>query len=286
MSYDPSEQILPFLRHITHCHNAHLPGTRWPVYVHQELIGYCDPAFLELLKDNSFTSLLKIQDKSVLLQSGSAFLIISEMLKEKKLYLPFNELFDVRTLSGQIIGQVDRALIPSFGLEAQGVHLNGLVRINQEIFLWVAKRSAHKRLDPGKLDHIVAGGMSSGLTPEKTLQKEAQEEASLPVELSSQALPVATIRYAMNRPEGLRRDLLHCFDLYLPQSFKPVAADGEVETFQLWPLKKVFDTVQNSNLFKFNVNLVLIDLFLRHDFFQPEDALVLRNAINNKTAHQ
>ncbi|MDF7674967.1 NUDIX domain-containing protein [Acetobacteraceae bacterium ESL0709] len=281
MPHKLSEQAQPFLRHIMRCHNARLPGTRWPLYIAHDVIGYCDPAFLKLLSDQDFASLLSIKEHSVTLKDGSVFLTISNALKQKNLYLPFHELFDVRTPEGRVIGQVDRALIPLFGLEAQGVHMNGLVRKQKELFLWVARRSPHKRLDPGKLDHIVAGGMSSGLTPEETIQKEAGEEASVPPALSAQAQKVSTIRYAMDRPEGLRRDLLHCFDLYLPEDFIPLAADGEVESFQLCPLPQVFETVRDSDSFKFNVNLVLIDLFLRHKFFQPEDETLLRDAMDN-----
>ena len=65
----------------------------------------------------------------------------------------------------------------------------------------------------------------------------------------------------MERPEGLRRDLLHCYDLDLPEDFVPRAADGEVESFELWPIARVLQTVRDTDDFKFNVNLVLIDLF-------------------------
>jgi thiamine pyrophosphokinase len=67
----------------------------------------------------------------------------------------------------------------------------------------------------------------------------------------------------MERSEGLRRDWLHCFDLMLQADFTPAAADGEVEAFELWPLRRAIDAVRDSDVFKFNVNLVLIDLFVR-----------------------
>jgi 8-oxo-dGTP pyrophosphatase MutT (NUDIX family) len=109
----------------------------------------------------------------------------------------------------------------------------------------------------------VAGGVGAGLTPAQTLVKEAAEEAAIPPELATQAVPVAGIGYAMERPEGLRRDLLHCFDLELPEDFQPRASDGEVESFALWPIGQVLETVRRTDDFKFNVNLVLVDLFRR-----------------------
>jgi 8-oxo-dGTP pyrophosphatase MutT (NUDIX family) len=120
-----------------------------------------------------------------------------------------------------------------------------------------------KLLDPGKLDHIVAGGIPSGLGAAETLIKEAQEEAAIPAELAATAVPVGTIDYAMERHEGLRRDILYCYDLALPADFVPKPADGEVEAFELWPIARVVDAVAATDDFKFNVNLVLIDLFVR-----------------------
>ena len=48
-----------------------------------------------------------------------------------------------------------------------------------------------------------------------------------------------------------------------PRIFRPRAADGEVEAFELWPIGRVMQTVRDTDEFKFNVNLVLIDLFRR-----------------------
>ena len=67
----------------------------------------------------------------------------------------------------------------------------------------------------------------------------------------------------MLRPEGLRRDTLYCYDLELPEDFTPHATDGEVESFELWPIARALDTVLAGDGFKFNVNLVLIDLLAR-----------------------
>ena len=140
--------------------------------------------------------------------------------------------------------------------------------------VWVARRAANKLLDPSKLDHIVAGGVPASLTPAETLVKEAAEEAAVPASLARRAVPVATITYAMERPEGLRRDLLHCYDLELPEDFAPRPADGEVEAFELWPIARVAQTVRDTDAFKFNVNLVLIDLLLRMGLIDGEEAAV------------
>ena len=57
----------------------------------------------------------------------------------------------------------------------------------------------------------------------------------------------------------------------------PQAADGEVAAFELWPVADVMAAVRDGDGFKFNVNLVLIDLFLRYRLI---DSLELRAALD------
>jgi 8-oxo-dGTP pyrophosphatase MutT (NUDIX family) len=125
-------------------------------------------------------------------------------------------------------------------------------------------------LDPNKLDHIVAGGVPAGLSPAQCLIKEAEEEAAIPADIAARAREVGLVTYAMERPEGLRRDRLHCYDLELPEDFIPRPNDDEVQEFFLWPIERVREAVQDTDEFKFNVNLVLIDLLLRNGMLPPE----------------
>lgn len=191
------------------------------------------------------------------------------------------EPFDVRAdPDGPALAQVDRGALPILGVRAEGVHLNGLVQRADGLWLWVARRAADKALDPGKLDHLVAGGVPAGLTPLETLTKEADEEAALPAALVADARPVAILGYAMDRREGLRRDRLHCYDLLLPDEFVPHPRDGEVEAFVLQPLAAVLQRVRQTDDFKFNVNLVLIDLFVRTGLLPPNESRTLRTALD------
>src|SRR5262249_23933565 len=158
--------------------------------------------------------------------------MIARLLSEAGCFRWRNEAFDIRAEpDGPVLARLDRGALPSFGVMAVGVHVNGLVRRPDGLHLWIAPRAADKALDPRKPASIVAGGVPAGLPPADTLVKEAGEEASIPASLASQARHVSIISYAMERPEGLRRDLLHCYDLELPDDFRPHAADGEVEAF-------------------------------------------------------
>lgn len=250
-----------YLRHIRACNNAVLPGDRLPFRIGGEQVGWVKPRLAEAL--GKFEE-VRADATGLTLVDPAALPAVARRLSDARFYRWRNEAFDIRTEpDGPVLAQLDRGALPSFGVLAVGVHVNGLVHLANGLHLWVARRAADKQLDPSKLDHIVAGGVPAGLTPDQTLVKEAEEEAAMPAALAQQAVPVATIAYAMERPEGLRRDLLHCYDLELPANFQPQAVDGEVEAFELWPIRRVAQTVRDTDDFKFNVNLVLIDLFKR-----------------------
>jgi thiamine pyrophosphokinase len=250
-----------FQRHVQACNNVALPGGRLPFRIGAAQVGWLKPDFAARLA--AFPE-ITTGDDGVTLADGSALPAISRQLSDAGCYRWRAEQFDIRAEpEGPVLAGLDRGALPTFGVLALGVHVNGLVRRRDGLHVWIARRAANKQLDPLKLDHIVAGGVPAGLTPAETLVKEAEEEAAIPASLARQAVEVARIGYAMERAEGLRRDLLYCYDLDLPEDFLPRAADGEVEAFELWPIDRVVPTVRDGDAFKFNVNLVLIDLFQR-----------------------
>ena len=65
---------------------------------------------------------------------------------------------------GPVLAQVDRGALPALGIAAEGVHVNGLVERPDGPWMWLGRRAKDKLLDPGKLDHIVGGGVPAGLT--------------------------------------------------------------------------------------------------------------------------
>jgi 8-oxo-dGTP pyrophosphatase MutT (NUDIX family) len=271
-------QTCGFLRHVRSCSNATLPGGRLPFLIGKAPVGWVRPALARALAGSPEVT---VASNRVVLRGAAALPNIARSLAAQGHYRWRNEAFDVRaTQDGPALAQIDRGAIPSFGVVAVGVHVNGLVHRPDGLHVWIARRAAGKLLDPRKLDHITAGGVPAGLTPGQTLVKEAAEEAAIPAELAREARCVATIGYAMERPEGLRRDLLYCYDLDLPPDFSPRAADGEVEGFELWPITRVLRTVRDTGEFKFNVNLVLIDLFLRQGLIPAGDAASLRAALD------
>lgn len=165
---------------------------------------------------------------------------------------------------------VERAAVPLLGVKGYGVHVNGYVADGETVKLWVGRRSLTKPTGPGKLDQLVAGGQPAGISIADNLIKECAEEAAIPAAIAAKAVPVGTVSYLTERPEGLRDDVLFDYDLELPPDFRPVNADGEVAAFYLWSIERVIDTLERSDEFKFNSGLVVIDFLVRRGFIGPE----------------
>jgi 8-oxo-dGTP pyrophosphatase MutT (NUDIX family) len=166
---------------------------------------------------------------------------------------------------------VDRACAPFFGMRAFGQHLNGFVRTSRGIEMWVGRRSADRRLYPGRLDNLVAGGLPHGVALIENLRKECMEEAGMHPSLADRAVGVGAVTYCRDSDRGLKPDVMFCYDLELPEDFEPRCTDGEVETFYRLPVAEVIDIVQETEEFKLNCNLVIIDFLVRHGLIPQED---------------
>lgn len=258
--------------HIARCRTAVLPGARLPLHIGEAHVGYVAPDLAAALDGFARPEGAKL---TIAPTEAGRLDEVAQPLGAKFGFRTRGELFDVRAWAdGPVLATLDRGALPAFGIIGVGVHMNGFVRKADGIHLWIGRRAAHKKLDPGKLDNLVGGGVSAGMNADETLVKEAAEEASLPAALAGRARRVSRIAYEMERPEGLRRDLLVCYDLELPESFRPVAADGEVESFELLPAREVLEIVATTDDVKFNVNLVIIDFLLRHDLLDDAEGAV------------
>ncbi len=266
-----------FLRHIRVLNDWN-PNNFRGFHFRGQRYGYLKPAMCEALAQ--WPERFHIASDRVELDSGlDSFERRTEALSEVTAALvaqgvishAHGERYPV-TSSGRetAIATIDRTAAPYFGLRAYGQHLNGFVRGADGLKLWIARRSADRRVYPNRLDNMVAGGLPHALSLAENLCKECAEEASVPMELAVRAMPVGALSYCTETPAGLKPDTLYCYDLELPSDFRPHNSDGEVAEFMLLPVEEVVELVRDSDEFKLNCNLVLIDFFIRHGILVPE----------------
>lgn len=180
---------------------------------------------------------------------------------------------------------IERAAIPVFGSTGYGVHINGLVRKKDGIYMWIGQRSPHKQTSPNQFDQIAAGGQPYGISPFANLQKECAEEAAIPYELSATAQAVGISSYYHEVHNGIRADVMYHYDLWLPEHFTPHNTDGEVASFHLKPLTTIIDELRDTTTqqhYKYNSAIVIIDCAIRHGILTPDnepDYLTLCHAL-------
>lgn len=269
---------MSYLDHIRACNRRDLTAFR-PFLVGGALAGYVREDMAEAIR--SATDVFHVGAGEVELaprlqtfdERTAAVAKVLKSLESSGIMTPWRSEPYAVTIApgGPALFAIERAAVALFGIRAYGVHLNGYVRTGNGISLWIARRSRTKQTYPGMLDNAVAGGLAYGLTARQCLVKECEEEAGIPAAWAETAPAVGAITYTGTMPEGLRRDVLYCYDLELPQSFRPECHDGELESFTLMPVEDVAKIVRDTAQFKFNCNLVIIDFLVRHGIIGPDE---------------
>jgi 8-oxo-dGTP pyrophosphatase MutT (NUDIX family) len=157
---------------------------------------------------------------------------------------------------------------------AYGAHLNGFVQRGGMTQVWVSRRSPDKSVDPDKLDNLVGGRISAGMSVDETLRKEAWEEAGMSPGLLAGVNCISAVRVEYSVPEGLHREILFVHDLYLPDDFKPQNQDGEVSQIRCMAVEDVLASILAGE-FTLDAGVVMIDGLLRLGAVLPEDAQYL-----------
>ena len=249
------------MRHVHALADVELPSNRLAFRLGDAQVGWVTPEAAGLLRRHGCA----LAAGAVLLNQPDRLPGLARALADAGAFPWRNEAFDVRAAPDTpVLATIDRGALPWFGIAAEGVHVNGLVGRPDGLHVWVARRAADRRMDPGKLDHLFAGGIAAGSTPAETLVKEGAEEAGLPADIVAGATHTGLVSYTVQRPEGLRRDRLHCYELVLSEDVRPVPTDGEVAEFMLWPAERVVHVLRDTDDFKFNVAVVLIRMLQRH----------------------
>ena len=268
---------MSYLQRINACSAPDL-STYLPFVVDGQLIGYVKPDFVAQLRD--FPDTFRIEDAALGLndrlagpdrRTAAIDGVLEELMPRGVVPGWRGEKYKVATsFSAPALFDIERAAVPLFGTIGYGVHLNGVIQDEGGLSMWVGQRSLTKPTGPGKLDQIVAGGQPVGISLKDNLIKECAEEADIPADIVVGSIPVGAITYVTQRPEGLRRDVLFVYDLILPEGFIPVNTDGEMEGFQLMTMDEVAARVRDTDDFKFNCALVVIDFLIRHGYIEPD----------------
>lgn len=266
-----------YLRHI-HALNPPITEPLMPWTVAGKTVGWLRPAFVERLLE--WPKVFRLDGDEVALnrrledfRSRTEALgeVITDLSADGALAPAVDEPYPVTPAGREAaLAVVDRAAAAAFGVRAFGQHLNGYVRDGDRWSMWLGRRARDRRIFPGALDQMVAGGLPYGVGLDQNLVKECHEEAGMPPELARQAKPVGAVTYNRMTDKGFRPDVLYCYDLELSPDFRPQNTDGEVEEFLLLPLPQISRIVRESDDFKLNCNLVVIDFLVRHGYLGPD----------------
>jgi isopentenyldiphosphate isomerase len=270
---------MSYLRHIEAC-NPVITERFVPWEINGQVYGWLRPSFIEHLRQ--FDQIFAISESQVGLSNpslrGEALtaelsVVVNTLFEQGVLpHKPMNEPYPLTAGErDEAIAEIDRVAASHFGLRSFGQHLNGYVNYNGRLLLWVGKRARDRAIFPGAWDNMVAGGLPQGISLEENLIKECQEEAGMSAALAQQATYVGSIAYNRVNANGFRPDVLYCYDIELPATFIPQNTDGEVESFHLMPVEDVLQIVRDTDDFKLNCNLVIIDFALRHRLISEDD---------------
>jgi 8-oxo-dGTP pyrophosphatase MutT (NUDIX family) len=166
---------------------------------------------------------------------------------------------------------IPRCAATFFGVKTYGTHLNAYIRKEGKIFVWIAKRASHLKFLPNKLDTFAAGGLPLWIEPEKNMIKEAMEEANLSQEALSKMVAVGAVSYLLQTKQGASPDTMFVYDIEFSPDFIPVPNKEEIENFTLYSIDELYQLVRDTDCFKYNSALVIIDFLIRHSAITPHD---------------
>jgi 8-oxo-dGTP pyrophosphatase MutT (NUDIX family) len=239
---------------------------RWPLWCDGVVIGSLDPEPAQRLVE--FSPLFRRVQNALELdcpgdypERSAALAPISQWLRETGLIKGWrDEQMDITAgEDGPALFRIERAATRFFGFLTHAAHLNAITGGA----MWIARRSATKSTDPGLLDNLVAGGVAAALGVGATLVKEAWEEAGLDAETVDQARPAMRLGICRLAREGMRREIIHVYDLTLPAHCRPVNQDGEVAAIWTEECGLVAQRVR-ADEFTLDAALVIEDYLLRN----------------------
>lgn len=240
------------------------PAVAEAIHRHASARASLTPRDLMLRSDGDLAS------RSALLQS------LALALQEDGLLANWRDEAMQLDVAGQPFLVMERAAFRTLGLRTPSVHMNGWLISPEGVLLWVAQRSLHKFVDPGRLDNLVGGGLGAGESLAEGLAREAWEEAGL----CFRRMPSPASRLFIHRRigEGVQDECIAVHDAWLPAHFRAINQDGEVAQAGLMPLPEVLQHLL-AGRFTWDAGLVVLDGLLRQRHFGLEGTRVLAQAL-------
>lgn len=273
------EAVLNYLAKVTYFE----PNDFTPLFINNQRLGYVNQQWITRLQDTE-PALFTVLAEQILCHAVGNYAQMSEILgavaqhwlEAGWLTTWRNEKFTAMCDDGLPLFDLERAAFRPLGLTSRAVHVNGLYRSPRgEIYMWVARRSPDKAVDPNRMDNMVGGGVAAGETIKSALKRESWEEAGICSSLLSSASAVSQILAVRPVARGLHREWLHIFDLWLGKDVVPCNQDGEVAEHQLLTLSDV-ETLIVEERFMIDAALAAIDCLARLSYWGQHSATVLR----------
>jgi len=136
--------------------------------------------------------------------------------------------------------RVERAGFLYLGMLSHAIHINGFT---PDGHLWCGQRSATKSTDPGMWDNLTAGGLPAGETLLQCAKRELWEEAGFTLDDPAAMQSAGQVRISQMAPGGWHDEVLHVFNLTLPDGFVPCNQDGEVQAFEKLSTLRVMERI-------------------------------------------
>jgi isopentenyldiphosphate isomerase len=170
-----------------------------------------------------------------------------------------NEQLDVRPVpDAEPIATIERSACRALGVTTRAVHLNAFTPNGD---LMIARRAAHKQIDPGLWDNLVGGMVPAGESEGDALAREAHEEAGIDIARHT-LVRGGHVRVARVVPEGFQSEIVQVFDAVLPPGTAPHNNDGEVAEFATRDCMEVLAAIERGE-FTLESALVALDALLR-----------------------
>jgi 8-oxo-dGTP pyrophosphatase MutT (NUDIX family) len=166
--------------------------------------------------------------------------------------------------------ELERAAARYFGIHTFAAHANGLVGDDDRWRMWLARRSPAKAIDPGLLDNLVGGGIAAGAEAAATLVKEAWEEAGIAETLAHRAQCAGSVEICRATSDGLQRETIYVYDLWLPADFAPANQDGEAVEHRLCAPEDILAVLATDDITA-DASLVIVDFLIRRGHIPPDD---------------